>query len=134
MKKIFSAAFVTALFFISCAKEDLKLLPGDTENPAIKIISPLNIPNLQPGDQLTIRAIITDNKLINTVAWELMNTVNPCGNNPYKGVYSMVESIYEMNEKFLLPEDFSGNMLIRLYAVDNTGNFSTKDINFIAGK
>ena len=133
MKKIFSAAVVPALFFISCSKEASVIAPGDTENPAIKIISPLNVPNLKPGDYFTIKAIITDNKLINTAAWEAMHAASACGSNPYKAEYSPAEPLYEMNVKFLVPPNFSGERFIRLYAVDNSGNFSTQDIYFNAG-
>ena len=133
MKKIFPAAVVTALFFISCSKEAVVISPGDTENPAIKVISPLNVPNLKAGDWLTIKAILTDNKLINTAAWEAMNAASACGNSPYKAEYSPVEPVYELNVKFLVPPNFSGDRFIRLYAVDNSGNFSTRDIYFIAG-
>lgn len=135
MKNLFSAAFLSCFFFSSCTKENAKpgITGGDTESPTIKVISPLDIPDLRPGDYLDIKATISDNRLINTVAWEAMNAASACGNSPYKAEFSPVEAVYEMNIKFLVPSNFSGNRFIRLYAVDNSGNYTIKDVSFVAG-
>src|SRR5688572_21736114 len=103
MKKFFSAVFLAALLLTSCTKKTINPGTADTESPVIKIISPLAIPNLRAGEYLNIKAIITDNVMLHTIAWEAVNAAGVCGNNPYKGEYSPGELVHEMNIKFLVP-------------------------------
>lgn len=132
MRKIFPAAFITALLFSSCTKNSVCTGNADTEYPVIKIISPLQIPRLQPGEYLTIKAAVSDNRMLHTVAWEAINAASACGNNPYKAEYSPGELVHEMNIKFLVPALFSGNRILRLYALDQSGNVTMKDVEYYA--
>ncbi len=133
MKKLFSAALLSLVITISCTKNAVFIPAGDVESPIIQVRQPVNVPNLMPGDYLNIKAIITDNKQVKEVAWEAMNAANACGNSPYKGSFSPLESFYELDIQFLVPPNFAGNRFIRLIALDHSGNLSTVDINFVAG-
>ncbi len=131
MKSLLSAACI--IFFITgCTKKSITIINGDTDSPVINVVSPQSVLNLRAGDYLVIKAVITDNRLIQEAAWEAMNAASACGNSPYKDSFSPIDTRYEMTVNFLIPPNFSGNRLIRLYAMDNSGNISSKDVNFVA--
>lgn len=133
MKKYFSAAFLFCFLTIACTKEAAK--PGgdcDMESPVIKVSAPVSNPTLQPGEYLDIKALVTDNKAVQYVSWEAKDAAIPCGNSPYRGEFSIFESSYELNIRFLVPSHYAGDRLIRIQALDNSGNLGIHEVHFTA--
>jgi len=134
MRKLFFAVTAVFLIFSACIKNNCikPTRSAINEPPAIKIISPLSIPTLKPGDVLEVKAIFTDRDVVYVASWEALRAAGVCGNNPYSGQFEPKISEYEMNFKFIIPNNFGGEQTIRLYGVDGPGNISTLDIKFTA--
>ena len=134
MRKLFFAVTAVFLIFSACIKNDCvkSTRSAINEPPTIKIISPLSIPILKPGDVLEVKAAFTDRDVVYVASWEALRAAGVCGTNPYSGQFEPKISEYEMNFKFIIPNNFAGEQIIRLYGVDGPGNISTYDIKFIA--
>ena len=134
MRKLFFAVTAVFLIFSACIKNDCikPTRSAINEPPTIKIISPLSIPILKPGDVLEVKAVFTDRDVVYVASWEALRAAGVCGNNPYSGQFEPKISEYEMNCKFFIPNNFAGEQTIRLYGVDGPGNISTYDIKFTA--
>ena len=100
------------------------------EPPEIKIISPLSKQILQPNDQLIVKAVITDIDLVAVASWEAINAEGLCGGNPFKGSFTPMVYDYEMNFTFIIPSAFTGDHIIRIHAMDASGNISSADIHY----
>jgi len=134
MRKLFFAVTAVFLIFSACIKNNCikPTRSAINEPPTIKIISPLSIPTLKPGDVLEVKAIFTDRDVVYVASWEALRAAGVCGTNPYSGQFEPKISEYEMNFKFIIPNNFAGEQTIRLYGVDGPGNISTYDIKFTA--
>src|SRR6186713_2868597 len=134
MRKLYFAVASIVFVFFACTKtvNNSPNCDPNNEPPAIKIISPLSIPTLKPGDVLEVKAIFTDRDVVYVASWEALRAAGVCGTNPYSGQFEPKTSEYEMNFKFIIPHNFAGEQTIRLYGVDGPGNISTYDIKFIA--
>ena len=132
MRKLIPAIFLISLFANACTKSSGVAGVSDSEPPLIKIISPVNLPELHPGDQLNITANISDNRRLIAAAWEALKAAAVCGNNPYKGEFQISAKNFEMNISFTIPAGFSGERMMRLYAMDDSGNITTVDVPYKA--
>jgi hypothetical protein len=134
MRKLYFAVALTFFIFSACTKKVNNPINCDPNNepPAIKVISPLSIPTLKPGEVLEVKAVFTDRDVVYVASWEALRAAGVCGTNPYSGQFEPKISEYEMNFKFIIPKNFAGEQTIRLYGVDGPGNISTYDIKFTA--
>jgi len=136
MRKLYFAVASILFVFSACIKNEC-IKPARSainEPPAIKVISPFSIPILKPGDVLEVKAVFTDRDVVYVASWEALRAAGVCGTNPYSGQFEPKISEYEMNFKFIIPNNFAGDQTIRLYGVDGPGNISTYDIKFTATK
>ena len=136
MRKLYFAVASILFVFSACIKNEC-IKPARSainEPPAIKVISPFSIPVLKPGDVLEVKAVFTDRDVVYVASWEALRAAGVCGTNPYSGQFEPKTSEYEMNFKFIIPNNFAGDQTIRLYGVDGPGNISTYDIKFTATK
>ena len=134
MRKLYFAVASILFVFSACIKNEC-IKPARSainEPPAIKVISPFSIPILKPGDVLEVKAVFTDRDVVYVASWEALRAAGVCGTNPYSGQFEPKTSEYEMNFKFIIPNNFAGDQTIRLYGVDGPGNISTFDIRFTA--
>ena len=133
MRKLYFAVATVLFIFSACTKtiNDTNCDPN-SEPPTIKIISPLSIPTLKAGDMLEVKALFTDRDVVYVASWEALRAAGVCGTNPYSGQFEPKTSEYEMNFKFIIPNNFAGDQTIRLYGVDGPGNISSYDIKFTA--
>jgi|SRR5687767_2733547 len=134
MRKLYFAVACMLFIFSACTKtiNNPSLRNPINEPPLIKVISPLSIPTLKPGDVLEVKAVFTDRDVVYVASWEALRAGGVCGTNPYSGQFEPKTSEYEMNFKFIIPNNFAGEQIIRLYGVDGPGNISTYDIEFTA--
>jgi hypothetical protein len=134
MRKLLFAVTAVFLFFSACIKTESinSTCNAINEPPAIKVISPLSIPILKAGDLLEVKAIFSDRDVVHFASWEALRAEGLCGGNPYRGQFEPKTGEYEMNFKFYIPRNFTGEQTIRLYGVNGSGNISTFDIKFTA--
>jgi len=132
MRKFILSFSVISVLAISCTKSvsDASSRNPINEAPTIKVITPTVIPSLKAGDELFVKALLTDRDLISVASWEAINAAVLCGNNPYKGEFKPMVYDFEMNFKFLVPSGFTGDQVIRIYGVDGSGNISTFDLAY----
>jgi hypothetical protein len=134
MRKLyFAVAFV--LFISSACTKTISSKPTrDPYNdpPVIKIQTPSNLEAqvFRPYDQLTVKATITDIDLVAIASWEALNAAPVCGTNPYRGSFNPMTYEYELSFSFTIPPFFPGDHILRLYAVDASGNIATVDIPY----
>ena len=70
--------------------------------------------------------------MIAVASWEALRAAAVCGSNPYKEETRPWTYDHEMNIKFIVPANFAGDQVLRIYAVDGTGNITTADVNYKA--
>ena len=134
MRKLyFAVAFV--LFISSACTKMINNKPTRNpynDPPEIKITTPSNLEAqvFRPYDQLTVKAMITDIDLVAVASWEALNAAPVCGTNPYRASYNPMTYEYELSFSFTIPPFFPGNHIMRLYAVDASGNIATIDIPY----
>jgi hypothetical protein len=131
MRKLFPVIFLFGIM-TACTKHGGGPAAKNENNepPAIKIISPVTTPELHPGDELNVKARFSDIDLVAVASWEALRAAAVCGNNAYKGEYRPMTYEFEMNFKFIIPYNYAGSRVIRLYGVDGAGNIASADINF----
>lgn len=136
MRKLYFAVASFLFIFSACTKTTIKKPTRNpiNEPPVVKIISPTSLESriFRPYDQLTVRAMITDIDLVAVASWEALNAAPVCGTNPYKGSFSPLTYEYELSFSFTIPPNFPGDHIMRLYAVDASGNIATIDIPYKA--
>lgn len=136
MRKFYFAVAFVLLIFSACTKTITSKPTRNPYNdpPVIKIIVPSTLQSqvFKPYDQLNIKAMITDIDLVAVASWEALNAAPVCGTNPYKGSYSPLTYEYELSFSFTIPPFFPGEHVMRLYAVDASGNIATLDIPYKA--
>lgn len=123
MKKYFSAAVIISLLFISCTKD--AAIETDISKPVIKVVYPLDVPQLPQGYPLCMRVQISDNKTLSTV-WLQINDTQGYGKD-----YPVAGKSIEITEKYLAPAGISGDFIAIFSATDETGNTSSKEIRFV---
>ena len=134
MRKLyFAVAFV--LFISSACTKTINSKPTRNpfnDPPVIKIQTPssLEAQVFRPYDQLTVKAMITDIDLVAVASWEALNAAPVCGTNPYRASYNPMTCEYELSFSFTIPPFFPGNYIMRLYAIDASGNIATIDIPY----
>ena len=132
MRNLFFA-IVSLSFIISACSKTMNGKPARNpvnEPPEIKVISPTGKQTLRPNDQLTVKALITDIDLVAVASWEVISAEGLCGGNPFKGSCTPMVYDYEMNFTFIIPSAFSGDHIIRIHAMDASGNISTAEIHY----
>ncbi len=70
--------------------------------------------------------------MIAVASWEALQAAGLCGTNPYSEETQPWTFDYEMNIKFIVPSNFAGDQVLRIYAVDGTGNITTADVKYKA--
>ena len=134
MRNLF-LAIVSLSFIVSACSKTMNGKPVRNpvnDPPEIKINAPIGKQTLRSNDQLTVKAVITDIDLVAVASWEAINTDGLCGSNPNKGSFTPMTYEYEMNFTFIIPSAFSGDHIIRIHAMDASGNISSKEIHYAA--
>ena len=134
MRNLF-LAIVSLSFILSACSKTINGKPVRNpvnEPPEIKVITPTSKQILRANDQLTVKALITDIDLVAVASWEAISAEGLCGGNPYKGSFTPMVYDYEMNFTFMIPSAFSGDHIIRIHAMDASGNISTAEIKYNA--
>lgn len=134
MRKYYFAVAFILFIFSACTKSTIKKPTRDPFNdpPVIKIINPTSLQSqvFRPYDQLKVKAMITDIDLVAVAAWEALNAAPVCGPNQYMATFNPMSYEYELSFSFTIPPNFPGDHIMRLYAVDASGNISTLDIPY----
>ena len=136
MKKLYFAIASILFIFSACTKPTISKPTRNPYNepPLIKIITPTSLQTqvFRPYDQLTVKAMVTDIDLVAIASWEALNAAPVCGTNPYKASFNPMTYEYELSFSFTIPPYFPGDHIMRLYAVDASGNIATVDIPYKA--
>ena len=133
MRNSLFAAVITLLIFSACTKSIKVKQPAadNNEPPTITIISPSVMPTVKAGDQIEVKAVLSDKDLVFVAAWEALRASSGvCGSSPYHGQFEPKSSEYEMNFKFTVPSNFGGVQTIRISGMDGKENKSTADISY----
>jgi hypothetical protein len=134
MRKLFIAIVSLSFIVAGCSKSINSKVTRSSLNdpPVIKLITPTSKQVLKPYDQLKVKAIMTDIDLVAVASWEALNAALACGANPYMDEVRPMTYDHEMSFSFTIPPAFPGEHVMRLYAVDASGNISTLDIPYRA--
>lgn len=134
MRRLFFTVATVILVFSACTKPNTgtPLRNPYNDPPTIKVIQPASLePKVfKPYEQLKVKAIMTDVDLVAVASWEAINAAPVCGPNPWKGTFNPMQYDFELEFAFTIPPFFPGEHIIRLYAVDASGNISILDIPY----
>ena len=122
MKKLFSYHFILILLFISCTKDIIA--ETDATKPEIKVVYPLDKPEIPAGYPLCMKVLISDNKNLLTVWLEITD------GHAFKKEYIIPGRSMEIIEKYTAPAGVSGNLIAKFFAMDEVGNLSSEQIKF----
>jgi hypothetical protein len=118
---------LTTLFLLfGCKKENAG--EADTELPVVVINSPSNNQVFSVGEQVTIKATITDNKKLEEIHMELTNTTT--GTFITHEHYAPDGVSYMLNKTFTA--QLSGTYRIKVEAHDLKGNIAQSFVNISA--
>ena len=122
IKLIIALIFSTGLS--ACLKEGW--YECDKTAPVIEVLSPADKPVLTPGSPLCIKALICDDKSLDK-AWLEVNA-------GYRKEFPVSGRSVEINEKYIIHAEASGNLIVSLYATDESGNKGMNKIEFGVSK
>jgi hypothetical protein len=108
---------------ISCAKETVT--EKDTVKPEIKVIYPLDIPQLPQGYPLCLSLVVADNKSLYSVRMEVND------GSGFIKEYPLTGRMTGITEKYFAPPGASGSFSATFIAMDDAGNTSLKEIKFV---
>jgi hypothetical protein len=108
---------------LSCTKQSAP--EKDTMKPEIKVIYPLDIPQLPPGYPLCLSLVIADNKSLYAVRMEIND------GSGFIKEYPLAGRSIGITEKYYARPGASGNFSATFFAMDDAGNTSSKEIKFV---
>lgn len=114
--------FAFLILIVSCTKETR--YKQDTIKPTIEVDYPTDRPQINAGDPLCMKILISDNKSLANVWLEIND------GNGFKKEYSITGRSLDIIEKYTAPASFTGNLIARFVATDEAGNISTEEIGF----
>lgn len=91
----------------------------------MKIEYPLDVPELPLGYPLCMKVLIKDNRDLSTVWLEVNDGTG------YRKEYIPVTRSLEIIEKYFSPVGASGAFKAKFFAMDQAGNTSSAEINFV---
>ena len=124
MKKIFTAAILSCIFFSGCTKQDNTGIEADVSAPAIKVYYPLDVPVLPQGFPLCMKVLVTDNRSLSAVWLEINDGYG------YKVDYPLTGKSIEITEKYTATAGINGELVAKFFATDEAGNTSSREIKF----
>lgn len=123
MKKILGVILVTNLLVLACTK-DASPEP-DILSPSIKVVYPLDIPQLPQSFPLCMKVQITDDRKLSTVWLEIDDGTG------FRKDYPVTGKSLEIVEKYIAPPEKSGAFVAKFYAADESGNSAMQEIRFV---
>lgn len=126
MRTLFSLLIVCLLFLTACDKaEELR----DLNNPGIELIYPTDIPEIAPDLPLCIKAVVTDDQNLRTLAWDIIEPGSAMI-RMHKEVAITSGRSQVIDESIRISEHLKGNYIFRITAVDGSGNTTKLTIPF----
>jgi hypothetical protein len=123
MRKLHCLFLAVLLVITSCTKG--VFYEQDTIKPKIEIVYPLDEPVVRAGDPLCMKVLINDDKSLMNVWLQVI------GGNGFKKDYTVSGRSMDITEKYIVPSGVNGNMVAKFFAMDETGNASSAEINFV---
>ncbi len=129
MKWLLRMAMAFTICGISCTKDAATL---DVTKPEIKIIYPLDIPNLIAGQPLCLKSIVKDNFQVTVVHWEIFD--NQAKKQVYQEEFRPAGKIFVLEAKYLIPSAWIGGHHVKIFATDLSGNAASAEIPFVVNQ
>ena len=120
MKKL--VPFIVLCMFLSCTKTGI--YECDSSKPEIKVAYPTDNPVIAAGDPLCMKVLITDNKGLMNVWFEVND------GSRFRKEFVVTGRSIEIVEKYTVPTGVKGNLVAKFFAVDGSGNMNSAEIKF----
>ena len=125
MNKLCSALIIIGIFFISCSKPASSGYEADVTKPLIKVFYPLDIPVLQQGVPLCIKVLVSDDRNLSKVWMEVTDL------GSYRKDFPVTGKSFVILEKYTVREGATGELSANFFAIDQSGNTSSREIKFV---
>ena len=143
MKKI-ALLSIAALSFVACSSDDNSL---DQEKPMVNIILPTEHQEYEPGDNINIQALLTDNESLASYKIEIhsaadghthTHSISSLDNDHvefhHESDYEISETSYEVNQTIPIPENAEETHYhVGIFVLDSAGNQSQQFIEIFIG-
>ena len=123
MKRYFPFSIIICLIIFACTRE--AAIEPDTAKPEIKVVYPLDVPELPQGFPLCMRWMVTDNTSLAAVWMEIND------GSGFRKEYPLTGKSIEVTEKYYAPAGISGNFKASFFATDEAGNTASGEIKFV---
>ncbi len=144
MKKLATLSII-ALSFIACNSDDNSAL--DQEAPTVNITAPTDHQEYEPGETLTVQALLADNVSLASFKIEIhsaedghTHSVNALTAEDehvefhYEADYDIEGLTYEVNEDIAIPaETEEGHYHVGIFVLDTAGNQSEQFVEVYIG-
>lgn len=145
MKKI-AILSIAALSFIACNNDDNSSL--DQEKPTVEIITPTDHQEYEPGDNINIQALLTDNESLASYKIEIhsagdghthSHSVSSADDHDqvefhYEADYEINGTTYEVNQTIPIPENAEEEHYhVGIFVLDSSGNQNQQFIEIFIG-
>ena len=126
MKFLLICLISMVLFVSSCSKSSVR---QNTVKPLMELVYPTDQPVLKPGQPLCIKIIITDDEQIRSVDWSIRQ--DESNTSLFRNSLSANDTRhYVFDEKFIIPDQFTGDHMVLVKATDQCGNSSDIKLAF----